>query len=110
MTRVLALGTIVAIGCGVLLGLTLAYGQWMLAAGALLLGVGGATVVALTVPEPAPTIAPVTLSGPVVRPTVELEDEFDELDTPAATDETPVPAPAPALLALDRDRTIPHAA
>lgn len=113
MTRALALGTIVAIACGVLLGLTLAYGQWMLAIGALILGVGGAAVVALTVPEPEPTIAPVTLGGPVVRPTIELDDELDdELDVAPASDETPatIPTPAPALLPLDQDRTIPSAA
>ncbi|GAB3158915.1 hypothetical protein GCM10027059_04410 [Myceligenerans halotolerans] len=113
MTRVLALGTIVAIGCGALLGLTLAYGQWMLAIGALILGVGGAAVVALIAPEPTPAIAPVTLSGPVVRPTIELDDESDdELVAAPASDENPetISAPAPALLPLDRDRTIPSAA
>ncbi|RPF23210.1 hypothetical protein [Myceligenerans xiligouense] len=112
MTRVLALGTIVAIGCGALLGLTLAYGQWMLAIGALILGVGGATVVALTVPEPTPAAAPVTLGGPVVRPTIELDDEFGEPDAVPASGDTPgtVPTPAPALLPLDHDRTIPNAA
>ncbi|MBE1874402.1 hypothetical protein [Myceligenerans pegani] len=117
MTRVFALGTIVAIGCGVLLGLTLAYGQWMLAIGALILGVGGATVVALAAPEPEPAMAPVTLGGPVVRPTIELDDEADDaLDAAPASGSTSetapetAPAPVPALLPLDQDRSIPSAA
>ncbi|MBL0887619.1 hypothetical protein [Myceligenerans indicum] len=112
MTRVLALGTIVAIGCGMLLGLALAYGQWMFAVGILILGVGSATVVALAAPEPTPTMAPIILSGPVVRPTIELDDASEAGADRDAAAEIPgtAPAPTPALLPLDPDRTIPNAA
>lgn len=109
MTRVITLGTIVSIACGAVLGLTLAYGQWMLAVGALILGVGGAMAVALTTPEPAPAFVPVTLGGPVVRPTIESDAEPT---TPPGPDRTPyeIPASPPGLLAADPDRTIPNAA
>ncbi|GAB4086993.1 hypothetical protein GCM10028784_36230 [Myceligenerans cantabricum] len=105
MTRVLILGALVAIVCGALLGFTLAYGQWMFSIGALILGIGGATVVALAAPEPEPALAPVTLAGPVVRPIIELDDE-PEIPEPAAAETI---TPVPAIVPLEPDR-IPHAA
>lgn len=108
MTRVITLGTFVAFGCGALLGLTLAYGQWMLAIGALILGVGGATAVALAAPEPSPPLAPVTLGGPVVRPTIEVDDDAAGPE-PAGAPE-PATSRTPAMLPLDPGRPVPNAA
>lgn len=111
MTRVLVLGTIVAIACGALLGATIAYEQWIFAMGALILGVGGASVVALASPEPVTTAAPVILGGPVVNPTVELADEVDEPEPEPAVEPRPAPAPEPAVvLQLNPDTPLPTAA
>lgn len=78
MTRVLVMGSIVAVVCGALLGLTLAYQLLPLAVLAVLLGLAGTFVVARATPEPAPALrAPVTLGGPLARP-AENEDEDEE--------------------------------
>lgn len=110
MSRVLVLGICVAIGCGALLGVTLAYGHWMFAMVALVLGVGSASVVALASPEPARTAMPVTLGGPVVCPTIELEAEPDDADPQPVPAPVTRPVPQPVLLPLDPDRTVPTAA
>jgi hypothetical protein len=79
MTRVLVLGSIVAVGCGVLLGLTLAYQLVPLTVLAVLLGLAGTFAVVRATPEPAPLLrAPVTLGGPLARPVEEEEEEEDE--------------------------------
>lgn len=110
MSRVLVLGMCIAIGCGALLGITLAYEQWVFAMGALILGVGSASVVALASPEPVPAVMPVTLGGPVVRPTIELDDELEETEPEPADAPAAGPAPRPVLVPLDPDRTVPTAA
>ncbi|GAA1865578.1 hypothetical protein [Myceligenerans crystallogenes] len=109
MIRVLVLGTIVAIGCGVLLGATVAYEQWVFAMGALILGVGGASVVALAGTEPVPAVAPVILSGPVVSPTVELEEDPEAPDPETEPDTAPTREPAP-VLRLNPNAPVPTAA
>jgi len=90
MTRVLVLGSIVAVGCGVLLGLTLAYQLVPLTVLAVLLGLSGTFAVARATPEPAPQLrAPVTLGGPLARPV-----EEDEELVPAPVQQLPVPVAA----------------
>lgn len=90
MTRVLVLGSIVAVGCGALLGLTLAYQLVPLAVLAVLLGLAGTFAVVRATPEPAPDLrASVTLGGPLARP---VEEDTDE----EATDEEAAAAPVPA--------------
>lgn len=92
MTRVLILGSIVAVGCGALLGLALAYQLVPLTVLAVLLGLAGTFVAVRATPEPAPQLrASVTLGGPLARP---AEDDVDEDGEPAAE---PLPAPVQQL-------------
>jgi hypothetical protein len=92
MTRVLILGSIVAVGSGVLLGLTLAYQLVPLTVLAVLLGVAGTFAVIRVTPEPAPQLrTSVTLGGPLARP---VEEDQSEDGEPAAE---PVPAPVQQL-------------
>ena len=87
MTRVLVLGFIVAVGCGALLGFTVAYQLVPLTVLAVLLGLAGIFLVVRATPEPvAEPRAPVTLGGPLARP-AENEESADE----------PVPAPVQQL-------------
>lgn len=95
MTRVLALGSIVAVACGALLGFTVAYQLVPLAVLAALLGLVGTFVVVRATPEPAPALdAPVTLGGSLARPVADLED-VDTEDEESADE--PVPAPVQQL-------------
>jgi membrane protein implicated in regulation of membrane protease activity len=98
MTRVLVLGSIVAVGCGALLGITLAYQLVPLAVLVVLLGLAGTFAVARATPEPAPALrAPVTLGGPLARPVEEEEDEDEESaaePVPAPVQQLPVPVVA----------------
>jgi hypothetical protein len=96
MTRVLVLGSIVAVGCGVLLGLTLAYQLVPLTVLAVLLGLAGTFAVVRATPEPAPLLrAPVTLGGPLARPVEEEEDEESAAEpVQAPVQQLPVPVVA----------------
>lgn len=72
MTRILVLGSIVAVGGGGLLGFALAYQVVPLTVLAVLIGLAGTFVVVRAVPEPTPDVrVPVTLSGHLVRPVKE---------------------------------------
>jgi hypothetical protein len=94
MTRVLVLGSIVAVGSGVLLGLTLAYQLAPLTVLVVLLGLAGTIAVARATPEPAPVLrAPVTLGGPLARPVDEDEEPAAE-PVPAPVQQLPVPVVA----------------
>ncbi|MFI9485218.1 hypothetical protein ACIG47_02400 [Promicromonospora sp. NPDC052451] len=99
MTRVLVMGSIVAVGCGALLGLTLAYQLVPLAVLAVLLGLAGTLVVARATPEPVPVLrAQVTLGGPLARPA-----ENDDEDEEAAAEPVEAPVqqlPAPVVAAV----------
>jgi hypothetical protein len=93
MTRVLTLGSIVAVGCGVLLGLALAYQLVPLTVLAVLLGLAGTFAVVRATPAPAQDLRdPVTLGGPLARP---AEEEDEDTDEEAAAE--PVPAPVQQL-------------
>jgi membrane protein implicated in regulation of membrane protease activity len=98
MTRVLVLGSIVAVGGGALLGLTLAYQLVPLAVLAVLLGLAGTFAVARVTPEPAPQLrVPVTLGGPLARPVDEDTEEDEESAAepePAPVQQLPVPVVA----------------
>jgi hypothetical protein len=94
MTRVLVLGSIVAVAGGVLLGLALAYQLVPLTVLAVLLGLAGTLAVVRATPEPAAeTRAPVTLGGPLARPTGEDEEPAAE-PVPAPVQQLPVPVVA----------------
>jgi hypothetical protein len=95
MTRVIVLGSIVAVGSGVFLGLTLAYQLVPLTVLAVLVGLAGTFAVMRVTPEPAPVlVAPVTLGGPLARPVVDEEEPFTE---PVAA---PVQFPVPLVSAV----------
>lgn len=95
MTRVLVLGSIVAVGCGVLLGLTLAYQLVPLTVLAVLLGLAGTFIVVRATPEPAPQLrAPVTLGGPLARPVEEEDEESAAEPVQAPVQQLPVPVVA----------------
>ncbi|MFC8799967.1 hypothetical protein ACFT2C_19705 [Promicromonospora sp. NPDC057138] len=95
MTRVLVVGSIVAVGCGALLGLALAYQFLPLTVLAILLGLAGTLAVARATPEPAPQLrAPITLSGPLAFPVVEEDEESAAEPIPAPVQQLPVPAVA----------------
>lgn len=96
MTRALVLGSIVAVGCGTLLGLTLAYQLVPLAVLVGLLGLAGTFVVMRATPEPAPQLrAPVTLGGPLARPVDDDNDEESAAEpVPAPVQQLPVPVVA----------------
>jgi hypothetical protein len=92
MTRVLVLGSIVAVGCGVLLGFSAAHQLAPLAVLAVLLGLAGTLLVVREIPEPVTELdAPVTLGGALARPVADAENENEE-----SADE-PVPAPVQQL-------------
>ncbi|WP_129782843.1 hypothetical protein [Promicromonospora panici] len=94
MTRVLVLGSIVAVGSGVLLGFTLAYQLIPLTVLAALLGLAGTFLVARATPEPVPELrVPVTLGGPLARP-VEEDEESAAEPVPAPVQQLPVPVVA----------------
>ncbi|MCP2263438.1 hypothetical protein ACFQHV_22710 [Promicromonospora thailandica] len=99
MTRVLVLGSIVAVGCGALLGVALAYQLVPFTVLAVLLGLVGTVVVARATPEPAPVLrAPVTLGGPLARPS---EDEHEDEETAAEPVQAPVQQlPVPVVAAV----------
>jgi len=79
MTRVLVMGSTVAVTCGVLLGFALAHELVPLVVLAALLGLAGTVLVARATPEPAPAaFAPVTLGGPLARPAEDGEAEDEE--------------------------------
>ncbi|GAB2463942.1 hypothetical protein GCM10027063_01580 [Promicromonospora xylanilytica] len=93
MTRVLILGSIIAVVCGALLGFTVAYQLTPLAVLAALLGLAGTLLVVRAIPEPtAEPGAPVTLGGPLARP-VEDDEPVDE-PLPAPVQQLPVPTVA----------------
>lgn len=98
MTRVLTLGSIVAVGCGALLGIALAYQLVPLTVLAVLLGLAGTFAVVRATPEPAQELrASVTLGGPLARP---AEDDADE---ESAAEPAPAPVqqlPAPVVAAV----------
>jgi hypothetical protein len=95
MTRVLVLGSIVAVGSGVLLGITLAYQLIPLMVLAVLLGLAGTLVVIRVTPEPAPQLgAPVTLGGPLARPVEDEDEESAPEPVQAPVQQLPVPAVA----------------
>ena len=93
MTRVLILGSIVAVGGGVLLGLALAYQLVPLVVLAVLGGLAGTLAVVRATPDPAPVLrAPVTLGGPLAHPVEQEEPEPEAAATPVQ--ELPVPVVA----------------
>ena len=98
MTRVIVLGSIAAVGGGVLLGITLAYQLVPLAVLAALLGLAGTFAAVRATPEPEPALlrAPVTLGGPLARPVEDDEEEefAPELAVPAPVQQLPVPVVA----------------
>ncbi|GGM09649.1 hypothetical protein ACFQBY_08890 [Promicromonospora citrea] len=98
MTRVLVMGSTVAVTCGVLLGFALAHQLVPLVVLAALLGLAGTVLVARSTPEPAPAaFAPVTLGGPLARP---AEDEVEDEEAAAEPVGTPVqqlPVPVAAV-------------
>jgi hypothetical protein len=97
MTRVLVLGSIVAVGCGALLGVALAYELVPLTVLAVLLGTAGTFVVLRMTPEPAAGPGdPVTLGGPLARPAEEDEESAAEpAEAPAQQLPVPVVAAVP---------------
>lgn len=93
MTRVIILGSSVAVGGGAFLGITLAYQLVPLAVLAALLGLAGIFVVVRAIPEPAPaTGAPIILSGPLARPAD--NEEPDTESEPVRVQQLPVPVVA----------------
>jgi hypothetical protein len=93
MTRVIVLGSSVAVGGGLLLGVTLAYQLVPLAVLAALLGLAGIFVVVRAVPEPAPAMnAPITLGGSLARP-ADIEEPDTESE-PVPVQQLPVPVVA----------------
>ncbi len=93
MTRVIILGSSVAVGGGALLGITLAYQLVPLAVLAALIGLAGIFVVVRAVPEPAPAMgAPIILSGPLARPAD--NEEPDTESEPVPVQQLPVPVVA----------------
>jgi hypothetical protein len=81
------------VGCGVLLGFTVAYQLVPLAVLAALLGLAGTFVAVRALPEPATEAgAPVTLGGSLARPG---EDE-EPAEEPAATPVQQLPVPVVA--------------
>jgi len=94
MTRVLVMGSIVAVAGGVLLGTSLAYELVPLAVLAALLGLAGTFLVVRATPEPADeTLAPVTLGGSLTRPAGKDEESAAEPE-PAPVQQLPVPVVA----------------
>lgn len=88
MTRVLVRGSAVAVGCGVLLGFTVAYQLVPLAVLTALLGLAGTFFAVRATPGPATEPGdPVTLNGPLARAADDDEESAGE----------PVPAPAEQL-------------
>lgn len=93
MTRVITLGSAVAVGGGAFLGITLAYQLVPLAVLAALVGLAGIFVVVRAIPEPAPvTDAPIILSGPLARPAI--TEESDTESEPVPVQQLPVPVVA----------------
>lgn len=96
MTRVLVLGSIVTVGCGVLLGFTVAYQLVPLTVLAVLLGLAGTLVVVRATPEPVAALdAPVTLGGSLARSVTDDEDE-ESADEPVSTPVQQLPVPVVA--------------
>lgn len=96
MTRVLVLGSVVAVGGGALLGFTVAYQLAPLTVLAVLLGLAGIFAVLRAIPAPVTGLdVPVTLGGPLARP-VENEEPADEAgSTPVQQLPVPVVAAVP---------------
>lgn len=93
MTRVLVLGSVVAVVCGALLGFTIAYQLVPLTVLAVLLGLAGTFAAVRATPEPVTEPgAPVTLGGPLARPAGD-EESADE-PVPAPVQQLPVPVVA----------------
>ena len=93
MTRVIILGSSVAVGGGAFLGITLAYQLVPLAVLAALLGLAGTFVVVRAIPEPAPAMgAPIILGGPLARPAD--NEEPDTESEPVRVQQLPVPVVA----------------
>jgi hypothetical protein len=93
MTRLLVRGSAVAVGCGVLLGFTVAYQLVPLAVLAALLGLAGTFFAVRAIPEPATEPGdPVTLGGPLAR-TADDEESMNE-PVQAPVQQLPVPVVA----------------
>lgn len=93
MTRVLVLGSIIAVGGGALLGFTIAYQLVPLTVLAVLLGLAGTFFVVRATPEPTTEpSAPVTLGGSLARPVG--DDETADEPVPAPVQQLPVPVVA----------------
>ncbi|WP_369370644.1 hypothetical protein AB1046_17885 [Promicromonospora sp. Populi] len=104
MTRVITLGSIVAVGGGALLGAALAYQLVPLTVLAALLGLAGTFVVVRAAPEPALTPnAPITLGGPLARPVADEPPAHPLVAEEPATAAVPVPVqqlPVPVVAAV----------
>ncbi|MEU4384787.1 hypothetical protein [Promicromonospora sp. NPDC023805] len=97
MTRVLVRGSAVAVGCGALLGFTVAYQLVPLAVLAALLGLAGTFFAVRATPEPATDPgAPVTLGGPLARAADDDEESTSEpVQVPVQQLPVPVVAAVP---------------
>lgn len=99
MTRVLVLGATVAVGGGLLVGTTLAYGLTLYAILAIVLALTGAAAVAFLTPDEDLEPAPVILTGPLARPVADDEEQA-MAEEPAAPEvvaepvKLPVPKPS----------------
>ncbi|MEV0950077.1 hypothetical protein [Promicromonospora sp. NPDC050249] len=94
MTRVLVRGSAVAVGCGALLGFTVAYQLVPLAVLAALLGLAGTFFAVRATPEPTTEPgAPVTLGGPLARG---ADDDEETTSEPAQVPVQQLPVPVVA--------------
>lgn len=96
MTRVLVRGSAVAVGCGVLLGFTVAYQLVPLAVLAVLLGLAGTFFAVRATPGPAAEPGdPVTLSGQLAPPGDDEESASEPVQAPVEQLSVPVVASVP---------------
>jgi len=96
MTRVLVRGSAVAVGCGALLGFTVAYELVALAVLAALLGLAGTFFAVRATPEPATEQGdPVTLGGPLARAADDEESTNEPVQVPVQQLPVPVVAAVP---------------
>jgi hypothetical protein len=96
MTRVLVRGSAVAVGCGALLGFTVAYQLVPLAVLAALLGLAGTFFAVRATPEPTTEPGdPVTLGGPLARSAEDEESTNEPLQVPVQQLPVPVVAAVP---------------